>query len=204
MIKILKSVLVIVAVAALATGATGAYFYDNERSVDNSFTSGTLDLKIDGGDVNVVMFNNITDLVPGGPDQVGTVTLKNAGSIDGYLDLGPITVSSQENGCLPPEIAKGDGTCGNPGIGQGELQNVVNLSLFWDGNCDGILNGSDSSLYNGPAGSVPASIEVNKPLASGAQQCVSTRFSWPSGPDDNLAQGDTMGFGVNFNLAQIP
>lgn len=47
MLKIVKSFLTIVAVAAIATGATGAYFNDSETVPGNTFQAGTLDLNLD-------------------------------------------------------------------------------------------------------------------------------------------------------------
>jgi predicted ribosomally synthesized peptide with SipW-like signal peptide len=45
--KILLSLSVIAAVAAIAIGGTVAYFSDTETSTGNTFTAGTLDLKVD-------------------------------------------------------------------------------------------------------------------------------------------------------------
>jgi hypothetical protein len=48
MIRIFKSLLTIVAVAALATGATGAYFASAVNVTDNEFSSGTLQIRVNG------------------------------------------------------------------------------------------------------------------------------------------------------------
>jgi len=48
MLKILKSMLVIVAVAAVGVGATGAYFTDQEVVAGNTFTAGQIDIEIRG------------------------------------------------------------------------------------------------------------------------------------------------------------
>ena len=48
--------MVIALAATLVAGATTAYFSDVERSFGNTFTAGSLDLKIDGKDCNVVKF----------------------------------------------------------------------------------------------------------------------------------------------------
>ncbi|MBT3356082.1 hypothetical protein HOB25_00460 [bacterium] len=44
--KILKSLMVITAVAAVAIGGTVAYFSDEEKSVGNTFTAGTIDISV--------------------------------------------------------------------------------------------------------------------------------------------------------------
>ena len=48
--KILLSVLTIALVAVVAAGATQALFSDTEESTGNTFTAGTLDLKVNGQD----------------------------------------------------------------------------------------------------------------------------------------------------------
>jgi len=47
MLKILKSVMMIGVVAAVALGVTGAYFSDTEKSTGNTLTAGAIDLKVD-------------------------------------------------------------------------------------------------------------------------------------------------------------
>jgi len=50
MIKIVKSLSVIAFVAAVAIGATSSYFSDVEKSVNNTFTAGTIDIELDDAD----------------------------------------------------------------------------------------------------------------------------------------------------------
>jgi spore coat-associated protein N len=123
--KILLSLFVISAVAIAGVGATTAYFSDTETSNDNTFTAGTLDLNVDGGNTNVVKFT-VANMRPGNQPK-GTYTLANVGSIDGFLDLESIAVTNNENSCIDPETDAGDVTCDNPGASQGELQDVVNI-----------------------------------------------------------------------------
>jgi len=55
--RIILSLVTIVAVAAIATGATVAYFSDTETSNSNTFAAGTLDLDVNGNNgVNTVKF----------------------------------------------------------------------------------------------------------------------------------------------------
>jgi predicted ribosomally synthesized peptide with SipW-like signal peptide len=83
--KILGLVLAALVVMAMAGGATWAAFSDTETSSSNTFTAGTLNLKLTDG--NETDQNGVTgsfsgsDLVPG--DSVGpsTITLKNTGSV---------------------------------------------------------------------------------------------------------------------------
>lgn len=48
MLRIIKSLLTIVAVAAIATGATGAYFASAVEIEDNQFSTGTLEIRVNG------------------------------------------------------------------------------------------------------------------------------------------------------------
>jgi len=110
--KILTSLVMIVMVAAVATGATLAQYSDPETSNGNTFTAGTLDLNVDGVNTNVVKFTVSNMHV--GSQSIGTWRLKNVGSVAGFLDLHNIAVTSQENGCLDPETEASDVTCDNP------------------------------------------------------------------------------------------
>ena len=78
-------VLSLVVVGTVSALTTGAWFYDYETSNGNSFTAGSLDLKIDGEDTNVVKFE-IDNMVPDS-GLTKTYVLKNDGTIDGYLDI---------------------------------------------------------------------------------------------------------------------
>lgn len=46
--KIIKSLITIVAVATIAAGATSAYFSDSATITDNTFTAGTLEIRVNG------------------------------------------------------------------------------------------------------------------------------------------------------------
>jgi len=198
--RILTSLAVIFAVAAIATGITWAYFSDTETSIGNTFTAGSLDLTIDGVHTNVVKFN-VNNMRPGNQPK-GTYTLANVGTINGYLDIENIVVTNYENGCVDPEIGAGDVTCGNPGLGEGELQDVVNLRLFIDYGCDGWISTGDITFYNGLVKNLPASFELNEPLNAGGSRCIVALFDWWSTSNDNKAQGDSMIIDMTFELAQ--
>jgi predicted ribosomally synthesized peptide with SipW-like signal peptide len=197
--RILLSLLAILAVGAIATKATVAYFSDAETSTGNTFSAGSLDLKIDGGDTNVVKFT-VANMRPGS-QNIGTWKLKNAGTIAGFIDLENIAVTSYENGCLDPEV--GDTTCGNPGKGDGELQNVVSLSkLFWDNDCDGWVDTGEATIYDGKVGAIASNYETNKAIAASAEVCLTGQFNWWSSANDNLAQGDGFDLDLTAELGQ--
>jgi len=185
MIRIAKSLVTILAVAVIAVGATGAYFSDTETSTGNTFTSGTLDLNVDGGNTNVVKFT-AANLRPGNQPK-GSWTLANVGSVNGYLD---------------PETGAGDVTCDNPGVGQGELSDVLGLMIFVDRNGDGWYSVGDSYVYNGMANGIGASYDVNEPINAGSSTKIVAILNWWSTSSDDLAQGDSMQLDVTFELGQ--
>ena len=198
--RILKSLITIAAVATIAIASTNAYFSDTETSIGNTFSAGTLDLNVDGGDTNVVKFT-VDNMRPGNQPK-GSWTLANVGSLNGYLDLESISLTDTENGCLNPEVTAGDVTCGAPGVGDGELGDVVNLRLFVDRNGDGWISVGDTVFYNGPASAVAGNYELNEPINAGGSTKIVAILDWWSTPSDNLAQGDSMQLDISFELAQ--
>lgn len=192
--------MVIAAVSALAVGSTSAYFSDQVTSQGNTFAAGTLVLNVDGQHSNVVKFN-VANLRPGSQPK-GTYAIANVGTINGYLDIENVTVTSQENACNAAEVLAGDTTCGNPGVGEGELQDVLNVRLFVDRDGDGWIGASDTVFYNGKVKNLPPSFDLNEPVAAGANTAISAVFDWWSTPSDNLAQGDSFTLDLTFELAQ--
>jgi len=140
--KILVSLSIIAVVAAIAVGGTVAYFSDVETSAGNTFTAGTLDLKIDlqcpgvpGCDFSLrdlngeSFFGRVCDIKPGDDGEVTIswhVYENNAWARIRLADL-----VDYENGCTSPE-SKVDGTCGDPGLGQGELDDNLIFTLWMD------------------------------------------------------------------------
>ena len=78
-------------ILALVTGGTWAYFSDTETSSANTFTAGTMDLKVSNDAVTYA--DGVTSTWGGtnakpGDSWSGTVTLKNAGSVTAtYVEI---------------------------------------------------------------------------------------------------------------------
>jgi hypothetical protein len=86
----MKSIIVLSLLTVLAvafTGSTLAFFNDNEVSIANQMTFGTLDLKTDDADgVSQTLYD--TAISPGNSVGPSTIVLKNADSITGSsLDI---------------------------------------------------------------------------------------------------------------------
>ena len=197
--KIILSIFTILSVSAIAFGATEAYYSDTETSTGNTFTAGTLDLNLDGANTNVVKFNK-TNLVPGN-QPTGTFTLKNVGSVNGFVDLESVSVVSDENGCNDPETEAGDITCGNPGAGEGELAKELNFTLFVDYNGDGWFSTGDKYVFNGLLSDF-ASVNLNEPLNAGNELKLTGIVNYFANANDNIAQGDSVEFDMTFELGQ--
>jgi len=198
--KIIASLAMITLVGTLAVGATRAYFSDTETSAGNTLSAGTLDLNVDDGNTNVVKFT--VDKMRPGNQPKRKYTLANVGTINGYLDLENIAVTSYENVCIDPEMDAGDTTCGDPGMGKGELQDVVNLRLFVDYGCDGSISAGDNKFYDGLVNALPGNFELNEPINTGNKVCIGAIFDWWPTANDDLAQSDSMVFDMTFELAQ--
>jgi len=199
--KIVASILTIGLVASLTVGATRAYLDDTETSANNTFTAGTLDLVVDGENPLTSAKFSVTNMKPDSQPK-GTFNLLNDGTVNGFIDIEGVTVSNNENSCLEPETEAGDSTCGTPGLGEGELQNVVNVRLFNDFNCDGWISAGDTTFYNGLVNGLASNYELNTPLNAGQNTCVTAIFDWWSTPNDNKAMGDDMALDMTFELGQ--
>ena len=195
--KILLSLVTLLAVGSIAARATTAYFSDTETSTGNTFSAGSLDLTVDGKNGENVIKWTLTNLRPGN-QPLGRYTLNNSGSVNGYLNLSKIALTSKENECLEPET--GDPTCG--ATDPGELQDVLGFTLFWDNDCNNWVGTGDVKIYDGLLANVPASISVNRPLNAGASQCLSAQFNWWNTPIDNLAMSDGVTLDLEFDLTQ--
>lgn len=193
--KILASMVVITLMLLAIGWGTSAWFSDMETSTGNTFTAGTLDLKLDGGDVNVVKFT-VSNMRPGNQPKA-TYALTNAGSLSGYLDLENINVTDYENGRSEPEIEAGDIS-----DGVGELSSVVNLRLFVDYGNDGWISVGDNVFFNGKVNTLPSSFDLNEPISAGGTVYIVALFDWWSTPNDNLAQSDSFVLDIGFELGQ--
>lgn len=200
--KFLLSLVVLGMTSTVAIGATTAYFSDTEISSANTFTAGTLDLKVNGKDSEITHIAR-TGIKPGPhyTEQLGGGwNITNSGTVPGTVTVTLKNVKNYENGCLEPEISSGDVTCGvedNQGdLGSGLLTNIV-----W-------------SLNQAPWGSVsPTFTSINAAqnvpvtgdkfhLEPGETKAIYLNINWDTSGNDNLGQGDSIEFDVEFTLNQ--
>jgi len=137
--KILISLSVIAAIAALAIGGTIAYFSDTETSTGNTFTAGKLDLIVDIDGVvynplNRTIFGPLTDIKPG-DDGEETISLHVDNDACGFVKFD--LTSDLDNSCTEPEAVEEGQGCpiGGP---EGELNDLMVWSIWNDeGNVEG-------------------------------------------------------------------
>ncbi|MFZ2193213.1 MAG: TasA family protein [Candidatus Moraniibacteriota bacterium] len=82
--KILLSLVAIVAVAAIAGGATYSYFTSTVTSPDNTFAAGTMILEINDQNPTATAVFNETNLFPGSVIPQRIFQVENAGTIDAH------------------------------------------------------------------------------------------------------------------------
>ena len=194
--RIILGVFAISLALALAVGATVAQFSDTETSNGNTFTAGNLDLTVDGNNgVNTVKWT-VGSLRPGNQPK-GTFNLANTGSLAGYLDLTNILVTSHENVIIEPETEAGDVT--DP---EGELEDVLNLRLFIDLNCDGWISVGDTTFFNGYVGTIASSYDLDLSIPAGGNACITGIYDWWNTADDNKAMTDSFDLDMTFDLGQ--
>ena len=194
--KILMSLFTIGLVTSLAIGATQAQYSDTETSNDNTFTAGSLNLTLDGHDGTNDVKWVVGPMVPGNQPK-GTFHLANTGNVAGYVDLENIVVTSQENGIIEPETQAGDTT-----TPEGELEDVLNLRLFTDLNCDGWISTGDVTFFNGKVGTIASSYNQNVSVPAGGTACITGIYDWWDTVDDNKAMTDSFELDMTFELGQ--
>jgi len=200
----------LVAVLSVAGVGSMAYFSDTETSSGNSFTAGTLDLKIwDGSDgwlddpvpavISAAYLDSgiglINNLKPGDEGTI-TVPIKNDGSVDGIASLQLTNLTDYENGVNEPEcLAEGGtwsaGACSTDG-GEGELSEFLYVVIKYGG------DQKASGYLDLVAGSV---IELGA-LPAGEEKDVVMVFSLDYDEVDNIVQSDSVDFDIIFDLIQ--
>jgi len=205
MIRIIKSLMVIAAVAAVSVGATGAYFSDSETSTGNSFTAGTLDLKVDNQDDPMVVHIDRTGMMPypgWSHSYGGQWILKNNGNLPGKFSVKIQNIQNSENSCEEPESAMSD-TCNAPGD-QGELGSQMYGK--WMENHWGIYSPAKgwagSALFNS-INTAEGVVVDGIVLQPGDIISAYLDLEWDTAANNNLAQSDGLSFDIVFSLNQV-
>jgi predicted ribosomally synthesized peptide with SipW-like signal peptide len=186
-----------VGVASAGAGAgTMALLSDNGASTGNSVSAGTLDLTLEGSDATVE-FLTATDVAPGETGQ-SSLTLANAGSLTGYVDVEVASLTDYENGLAGNENSA-DGTGGDPGAGNGELSDYLEVHAEFR-NGPELWSGFDAAANRLQPGTV---YDEDYQLDGGTSDDFVFEWQLPSGTGDD-AQSDSVAFALTFSLDQEP
>ena len=164
--RLILSTGMLVFVAAVVAGGTGAFFSDTETSSGNVFAAGAIDLKVsnesyyngerredltwssadlDDGqgpqDDGTYLFFDYEDLKPGdwGEDTIDLVVENNPA----YACMDITLAGNNDNGITEPEGKAGDETDGEGG---GELQNEINF-VWWIDDGDNVLEADETNTF---------------------------------------------------------
>jgi len=176
--RIIISLAVIGAVAAIAIGATTAFFSDTETSAGNSFAAGAIDLKVDsecsyngaasnqcgtweakdlvgdtqgeGGLILGDRFFNFNDVKPGdyGENTISLHVVNN----DAWVCAEVSNLASADNSCNEPEKVA-EPNCEADNVG--ELQNALVMTVWKDdgvegeGACNNVQDPGEVTLVSG-------------------------------------------------------
>jgi hypothetical protein len=138
MIKIVKSLAIILGVVAIAGGGTYAWQQQTGTVSGVTFSAGSQDLKIDdnlasGAQHWVDNFAaptgfHLSNLTPGYQDSV-IVNVKNEGDVNGTASIRLNLTANAENGVISPEIEAGDNTAN--GNMDGDLAQNIRVKISY-------------------------------------------------------------------------
>ena len=209
---ILMSILMIGVVAMAAGAGTFAYFSDTETSEGNTFTAGTLNLKV--GDVDSTTEKiNIPNLKPDDSGNAADWTVQNTGSITGDLNISISPITNNENTITEPEQDAGDNTAD-----EGELGSYLNVSIWLDMDQNGTWDADDIALKSDGTtvtndGSTEKPYDYLDNYSSDSWNDVVTMdsnaafdfmvdYDFPSDENDDTTQSDSAVFDITFSLSQ--
>ena len=194
--KILLGLMIIILASALVAGSTYAVFSDTEARAGRQFVAGTPDLKIDESTLASANIG-VTSMKPGDNGAVSR-KLTNIGTADGSS----LTVDLTDLVDSPGITSKPEPT---PDLG--ELSANMDM-VFWvdDGAGggvagDGILNGTEATLYSGKLNLEAGPYNVAGGLSAGATTYIGISYSIASNVGDEI-QGDSCTFDFEFALTQ--
>ncbi|MBA3047774.1 M73 family metallopeptidase [Patescibacteria group bacterium] len=219
--NIIISLGIIGIVSAVAIGATTAYFNDTETSTGNTFTAGTIDLKIDlqcpeSGcdfklrDLDGDVFFKECDIKPGDSEEV-TISW-HVYDNNAWARIRLADIHDYENGCTEPEEDV-DTTCEDPGDVKGELDDYLIFTLWMDegakagwqcpdggnGPCDedklegdNKLNGVETILATKTARELVDGVELPGILEGSTTYYLGMQWDLPFATTGNIVQTDSL------------
>ena len=193
--KILLRLLIIILMIGVLTTATGAYFSNEGTSSDNTFTTGTLNLKLDGAD-DVTATWTMSNMAPG--DSVSAdIDLTNTGTITAdHVEVSEVVnVVADANNDADPDIET------MLEITALTYDGVSILAALVDANANGWIDLGDlaNSFNSGDGGILDG---LTAPAAGGADTKVFSMTILFRTEAGNEYQGDSNAMSITFQLNQ--
>ncbi|MCO8266914.1 CalY family protein [Haloferax sp. AB510] len=192
--RLLGGIFTISAGSAAAGVGTYSAFSDTERA-DASFGVGTLDLSVDGDDERLTFLEE-SGLAPG-DSGTASVTLRNRGSLTGFLDIDVLGVTDDENGQSEPPSQN------DPRVGDGELAQVLEVRAWLEAP-DGsktFLCGSSGYATLDSIFVADETFDLDYELESGESVAFYIAWRLPSSAGNEVAS-DVAGVDLRFALDQ--
>ena len=140
--NIIISLVIIAAVATLIGTGIAANFSDTESATGNTFTAGTLNLKVGDADpCTEKILLGMDNLKPGDTGNAANWLAKNTGTIAGDLTVAVGAITNDENTRSEVEIAAGDTT-----DNVGELGANLKIAFWMDVDKDNAWSENDYYL----------------------------------------------------------
>jgi len=203
--NLIRNLVMIIGVAVIGLASTQALFRDVEQSQRGVFVVGTLDMNVEepnGQVAESIVVSNVgeSSTLEGGKTWV----VRNVGSLPGRLNFSLDNIRNIENGCNEPE-ALVDATCGNSGVGEGELgQNIqTQVTLTTNNSATPVILATLATDQAGLYKEQWVANVKNRIIPPG--DSVEVTFTWQA---DNYAfgnevQSDSVMFDVVYELEQV-
>ena len=216
--KILISLSIIAAVAAIVVGATTAYFSDTETSAGNTFSAGTIDIRVEGDNFTWTEPAVLEDMKPCYTDYFN-FTIYNDGS-----DPNPVNVwkkladvHTDEGVMSEPECEAEGGTWVNYGdhckgeAAKSDINTIINYDLYVEVyNSQGqkiwwqtILTDADGVTVADIVNNFPDGLYLGMIPAGGYMKVTQSYHMQDPDTPTNWAQGDKMYFNIEINAVQL-
>jgi spore coat-associated protein N len=189
--RVAIAVIVIAMVAVASSGAIYAYFNDTETSSGNSFTAGTMDLKINGADGGFPATFTASNLVPGSHGNVD-MTVSNVGSVAGALVAEVDNIQDDAGTSPEPETL--------PDVG--ELSESIVLTVYIDANDNNRWDDGETQFDTGTLNTIGGTWSMGN-LAAGGSVVISVEWSVPTEVGNEI-MGDSCTFDIVYTLNQNP
>jgi len=198
--KVLLSLMTIALVGILIGGGVHAYFADTETSTGNTFTAGTLDLRVDSENPWTSTAVTVSDMEPGVAAADVDLTCENVGTLTGDLYMRITSVSDAGSTIGEPECVAEGGSWTSPSGPCSGNTPVDDISTKITLNCEvdaSPVAGLDSILLS----AVPGTWTLIRDDIAGSSITLSIGGTLSSSAT-NEYQGDRSTFTIELYLAQ--